>query len=253
MSNKAVKVPTLKSGNDAEAAAKLTELVADAQNGLRRIVALGLFCFEIKAQLKHGKFKPWLAVNCKETSYRSLAAYMQLTAGVLQKCGTSAKAYMAKVQPLHFSHSGELLLLADAKVPEEVKPLKDKICSIIDGKSQAQLFLDFKQADEDEETDQVKGKRGNLKSTGREPKQASPEQLLAAQQKIARENIEAAIDALGCVKGEIAVLPPKTKEDRLLLTTYLAALEQQTKAVSLMLNKSDDPKTAQKIEELFKA
>ncbi len=250
--SKVATVPKLNGGGDSEAAKYITNLYAEAQQGLRKVVAVGLACFEIKGQLKHGKFKPWLAANCPGISYRSLAAYMQLTKNVLGVCGfKTLAAYFKSADALHISHSGELLSLPEGEVPEAAKPLREKICAVIDGKSQAQLFLEFKQSEDGD--DGPKKKLGNLKSKGRTPKAASPEQLLEAQRKIARENIEAAIDALGDVKGEIAVLPPKDKEDRLLLTTYLAALEQQTKAVSLLLNKSDDPKTAQKIEEMFKS
>ncbi|MGH9591706.1 MAG: hypothetical protein ACRD5L_01350, partial [Bryobacteraceae bacterium] len=42
-----------------------------------------------------------------------------------------------------------------------VKPLREKICALIDGKTQRQLFLEFKQADEDSD----KPKRGRLKGS----------------------------------------------------------------------------------------
>ena len=38
----------LKSGNDAAAAKQLNKLFTEAQNGMRRVVALGLFAWEIK-------------------------------------------------------------------------------------------------------------------------------------------------------------------------------------------------------------
>jgi hypothetical protein len=188
MSTKLIKVPKLKTGNDKEVAAQLKTLVSEAQIGLRRVVALGLFCFDIKSQLPHGQFQPWLKEHCEDLSLRSLKAYMQLTAGVLKKCGTSVKGFLAKGQSLPFSHSGEILLLPDNKVPDAAKPLRDKICSLIDGKSQSQLFFEFKQADEDS----AKPKRGRLKGQGG----ASKEQRLAAQMadekaRIAKDELDA--------------------------------------------------------------
>lgn len=164
MSNKVAKIPKLKDGTDEQTSARLKEMVAEAQNGLRRVVALGLFCFEIKSKLKHGQFQPWLQTNCPDISLRSLKSYMQLTAGVLQKCKINLKAFLAKGQSLPISHSGEILSLPDAKVPEEAKPIREKICSIIDGKSQSQLFFEFKQADEDD--DKLQPKRGRKKGQG---------------------------------------------------------------------------------------
>ena len=56
---------TLKGGNDALAAKQLNKLFTEAQNGMRRVIALGLFAWEIKeGQLKHGEFGAWLAEHC---------------------------------------------------------------------------------------------------------------------------------------------------------------------------------------------
>ena len=57
-------IPKLKSGHDSVAARSLLKLYTDAQNGMRKIVALGLAAWEIKeSQLKHGEWGPWLAAN----------------------------------------------------------------------------------------------------------------------------------------------------------------------------------------------
>jgi hypothetical protein len=171
--------PKLKSGGDAEVASHLKSLCDEARNGLRRVVALGLFCFKIKADLPHGQFQPWLDQHCPDISYRSLASYMQLTDGVLKKCGVS------KVQSLHFCHGGEFLLLPDAKVPDEARPLRKKIFEIIDGKTAHQLMLDFKQSDEDEDGNQ-KSRRGRLKGC----KGTTKEQRQRAREREEQERIE---------------------------------------------------------------
>ncbi len=184
MSKTLTRIPTLKVGTDAAAAKYLTEAYGEAQNGLRKVIAVGLCCFSIKKQLPHGQFQNWLEANCPGLSYRSLAAYMQLTKNVLEKCGfRTLGAYFKSAEPLHFSHGGEILLLPDAGFPEAGKPIREKICAVIDGKTQSQLFLEFKQVDEDGE----KPKRGRLKGQGG----ATREQRAAAKDAEDRAEIEA--------------------------------------------------------------
>lgn len=185
---KLTKIPKLKSGDDAEAAQRLKGLVSEAQNGLRRVVALGLYCYEIKAGLAHGQFQKWLKAHCPDVSLRSLQAFMQLTAGVLSKCKISVKGVLANAQSLRFSHSGQLLTLPDSQIPDSARPLREKICSLIDGKTQSQLFLEFKQFKEDD--DDLKPKRGRRKGEGG----ASKAQRDAA--KLADEKAQIAADEL---------------------------------------------------------
>ena len=168
----------LKGGNDALAAKQLNKLFAEAQTGMRRIVALGLFAWEIKErQLKHGEFGTWLADHCpklatvnedgKPRPSRALQGYMELTKNVLESVGfDTIEKYLDEAEKFSgskaLSHGG-FLLIADKKVPDEVKPLREKICNLVDGKTQRSLFLEFKQADDEEN----KPKRGRLKgSTG---------------------------------------------------------------------------------------
>lgn len=180
MPNKSLqRVPSLKSGKNAEAAAKLRELVTDARNGVRRIVALGLFCMHMKTELPHGQFARWLEAHCADISYRSLRAYMQLAEGVLKKCG------IPNWQSLPICHGGEILLLPKAKVPKESLPLREKIFALIDGKSAHQLMLDFKQSDEDEDGN-LKPKRGRTKGC----KGTTKEQRQAAREREERERID---------------------------------------------------------------
>lgn len=146
----------------AREAKTLTALFEDAQNGMRRMVALGLYAHEIKSQLKHGQFGPWLAEHApglsREFEGRALASmtltrYMQLASGVLECTGYKLAEYLekTKITQCDLSHGGEILLLAEGEVPESSRPMREKICELIDGKTQRQLFAEFKTADEDEE------------------------------------------------------------------------------------------------------
>lgn len=153
----------LSSPGAAEAKA-LSAMFDDAQSGMRRVVALGLFAHEIKARLKHGQFGLWLAEHApklsKEVDGRWLAssqltAYMGLASGVLESCEVKLKEYLglaadlAKIRSSDLCHGGEILLLPEGRVPEEAREFRDKICELVDGKTQRQLFAEFKTADDD--------------------------------------------------------------------------------------------------------
>lgn len=188
----------LKGGDDVATAKQLTKLFADAQTGMRRVIALGLFAWQVKeTQLKHGEFGTWLAQHCpklatvdsvtgKARASRALSGYMELTKGVLEGVGfPTIGKYLteaAKFSDVKALSHGGFLLLADKKVPEAVKPLRDKICQLVDGKTQRQLFLEFKQADDDED---AKPKRGRLKgSTGLTKEQREKAAARAEQERL---------------------------------------------------------------------
>ena len=187
----------LKSGNDAAAAKQLNKLFTEAQNGMRRVVALGLFAWEIKeGQLKHGEFGPWLGENCpklatvdsvtgKAKPSRALQGYMELTKNVLESCGcpTIGKYLETVAKCANDAHlkPGQFLLIADKKVPETLAPMREKIFELVDGKTQRALFMEFKQADEDG----GKPKHGRLKGQGG----ATKEQRVAAEERERQERI----------------------------------------------------------------
>lgn len=159
---------TVRTGDDAEIAERFKSLYTDAQNGLRRVVSFGIFAWQVKLHhLKHGQFIKWCKQHFPDTSYRSVNAHMVLAESAMRHAGIKSLRNFIKNQmcsTLHISHCGEFLLLSDAKVPDALKPVRDKVFNIIDGKSQRQLFAEFKQADDDD--DSPKPKRGRLKGQG---------------------------------------------------------------------------------------
>lgn len=187
---KLAKIPSLKSGNDAVAAKDLSHKFSEAQHGMRLVITCGLAAWEIKHGLKHGQWGQWLANHapdlCRPHSKTgflqptdALSSYMSTTASVLKTLGFTIKKYFNHIQIPGMSgicHGGEFLLLPDAKLPEAAKPLRDKICALIDGKTHRQLCMEFNQVEEDA-TGAIKPKRGRLKGHGG----ASKEQRAAAQ------------------------------------------------------------------------
>ncbi len=152
----------------------LRALYKDAQTGLRRVVAFGLYCFNVKAALPHGQFLPWLKTHCPDIAPRTVSSYTQLTSNVLDACGIKVADYLQIGSTLPICRNGKFLLMAEKKVPEAVKSLREKICSLVDGKSQRQLLLEFTQVDEDNQP-----KRGQLKGS----KGLTKEQRLNARQR----------------------------------------------------------------------
>ena len=205
------KIPTLKTGNDAEVAARFVELFKDAQTGLRRVVAFGLYAWHVKLNcLRHSQFLPWTEGIGQQhgISYRSVNSHMNLTKSVLGACGVkSLKPFMANWQSqicsaLHISRCGDLLLLPIAEIPKQFQPLREKICSLIDGKSARQLFFEFKQADEDGEVKhgRNKGCKGTSKAqrdAAKAAEEAGRRKALAHDSKAFRLWIDKYCDATG--------------------------------------------------------
>lgn len=141
----------------------LRALYKDAQTGLRRVVAFGLYCFQVKAAMPHGQFMNWMAKELPEISGRSARAHMGMTANVLEACGVKVSEYLQIGSALPICRNGKFLLMPEKKVPEAVKPLRDKICALVDGKTQRQLQLEFTQVEDDGE--ELRSKRGRLKGS----------------------------------------------------------------------------------------
>ena len=186
------RTPSLSNGHDAATAKELLKRYTDAQTGMRRVVAFGLLAWEVKeTKLKHGEWGPWLAAHApalcrtdaatgKPKSSHALDTYMSLTKGVLESLGFTVSKYLNHISNSPeggICHNGKYLLLADKTLPAEARALKARICELVDGKTQRQLFLDFKQA-EDDGSGGLRAKHGRLKGQGG----ASKEQREAAQQ-----------------------------------------------------------------------
>ncbi len=187
MKNALVKIPKLKSGHDDAVAAKLNEMIQDASDGLRRIVMVGFFLERIAADLKHSEFKPWVEAHCAGVHRASVFRWRLIARNVMEAVKLSKVALCDFSTPVH-----EMLALPEGKVPKEQKELREKIDDLIAGKSARQLFLEFKQAEEDEDGS-LKKKHGRLKGQGgasaaqRAAAKAAEEEALTTEANISAE------------------------------------------------------------------
>jgi hypothetical protein len=115
-------------------------------NSTKKAVWLGLFLNEIKRRGKkdksipHGGFGPWIKQNLPDIHWDTVCTYMRLGREVCEK---------GKFQISDFPE------FANGELPPQALKL-------IEGKTQNQLFLEFKQVDED---DPSRAKRGRLKGS----------------------------------------------------------------------------------------
>ena len=152
--------PKLSAGDDSIAAQNLIRLYSQSPTDLRKIVALGLAAWEIKeARLKYGEWGLWLVVHAPDLvrldsitgrprAGNRLIAHMDLAKAVLARAGfSSIQKYLKEVAKFPNSgicDGGNFLLLRENEVPAEVLPLRRKICALVDGKTQRQLFCPAK-------------------------------------------------------------------------------------------------------------
>lgn len=121
----------------------------------KRAVWLGLFLLNIKQRGKedksipHGFFKDWCKANVPEISFTQLNVYMLLARGVCEKGKFEISNFDA------FQKNGNRFF-----VPGELPP---PILKLVEGKTQNQLLLDFKQVEED--GDELRVKHGRLKGS----------------------------------------------------------------------------------------
>lgn len=126
--------PRLRDGNDVMAAERLRELVAGARDGVRRIIAAGLYVEKLARELPHGQLSRWLEAYCPEVTSRSVRGWRALAMDILKAIGADWK------QCFHFEVPLELALLNPSlDVPETVKDTARKIDVLISNKSAREL------------------------------------------------------------------------------------------------------------------
>jgi len=115
----------------------------------KRAVWMGLFLNHIKQRGKedesipHGQFVKWLKANVPDLDQTTISTYMRLANGICEKGKFQIRDFPS------FAKTGAL---------------PPGITDMIEGKTQQQLFLEFKQAD-DEDPENPKSKRGHNKGS----------------------------------------------------------------------------------------
>lgn len=220
---KKLKPISLRSGDPDQVADNFRKLFASAEDAKLRIVAFGIYAHHVKLNLlKHGQFGPWVEETLKGNgsgsagSYRTVREHMQFAESTLQAAGVKAlKPLLAKWQPLPICHSGEFLMLPEAKVPAEAKPIREKILTVLEGKTKKQLFHEWKQAEEDA-SGNVRPKRGNLSGKGctkedRERAALAEEEARVTELNLASEDTEKWLLLIAGPKGFPCLTPERQK------------------------------------------
>jgi hypothetical protein len=132
----------------------------------KRAVWMGMFLNHIKTRGKedksipHGQFRNWLAANVPALSNETLATYMRLATGVCEKGKFQISDFLT------FAKNGQL--------PPE-------LAKLVEGKTQQQLFLEFKQVDDDD-LENPNAKRGHNKGSKGLTKEMREKAKLRAEQ-----------------------------------------------------------------------
>jgi hypothetical protein len=138
----------------AEAATMLQQNFAKVHasfcDATKRAVWLGLFLGYIKERgradksIPHGRFGTWMEANVSEVSWNLANRYMAIGRGVAEK---------GKFQIVHFAQFAQ-----SGNLP-------DPVLALIEGKTQQQLFLEFKQVEQGPDGE-FHVKHGRLKGQG---------------------------------------------------------------------------------------
>ncbi len=165
------KAPRLQKGDDKQVAAELGRLVRDAQDGTRRILICGLFIETIVANLKHGELGPWIDAHEAEIGAKraSVFGWRDFSAEVMKQVGLQKSNALDFSLPLH-----EALALPPAKVPEDVREVREKIDELIAGKSVRQLQFQFRECEAIGD-ELVRTGRGGDRTASRGPRRSKAE------------------------------------------------------------------------------
>lgn len=212
----------------AEAAQLLTEnfgaIHAAFTDATKRAVWMGMFLNHIKAKGKedgsipHGEFMPWLEKNVPDVPGRTARTYMKLADGVCEK---------NQIQIGQFSQF--------AGLPGHLPP---KIEKAIEGQTQQQLFLSFKNVDEN----------GDPLKAGCAPGKAR-KLTLAEQAEAERACVQESMH--GVIRALEAMGPSFTLATDLDLEAFNGVLMRHTKAINEWLRQPKNRRDPHAIAILF--
>ena len=184
-------VPSVKGIDDKRVAEVLTLLHDSGVNATKVIFDTGLYCYFVQDNLPSCQFGRWLMANAPQRMWRldakgnpkassSLSWQMAFTRKMIESCKTSIEKVLSQIpNSWEFGKNGKFLVLTGG-IPKPLLQLHDECANKVEGKTAHQLFLEFKQADED-----GKPKLGRRKGEGGNSKEAlEKHRLLTEKEKI---------------------------------------------------------------------
>lgn len=178
----------------------------------KKAVWLGMFLNFVKQRGKedksipHGEFLPWLEKNYPDAPARTCNTYMALASGVCEKGKFEIRQFSG------FAHCGDL--------PKSVE-------AIVEGKTQSQLFLEFKQTRDGE-----KPSRGRLPGEGGKP--GRPTSNITD---MINFDLKASLSKMGKVDHELGKLGCDfIAQPDDILTAWLSTLERSARCAREWLN-----------------
>ena len=136
--------PSLKVVADAAAAAKLRELIKDADDGLRRVVKCGLYIEWMAAHLPHGALMSWLEAHCPDVAVKTVYRWRSLAKNMMEWAGFKF------VMMTNLADGDQFLTVPIKELPPALRPVREKMEELLDSaKTPKQLFFDmgFKQGE----------------------------------------------------------------------------------------------------------
>lgn len=151
---KPAKIPSLKRGDDAKIAAELNSYIIEAEKAVLAILRCGFFIELIADQLPHGQLGPWVAAHIPNRSWRSVQQWKATAAALGDALGVSLKQRISLELHKH-------IFTPLAELPANIRPIREKLEQMVEGKTYRQLVFDLRQSDESGSP-----KRGNLSGKG---------------------------------------------------------------------------------------
>ncbi len=130
---------------ETESAAQISQAFAEAkgqmETAIRKVLVCGLMMIDQKARCKHGEFGPWLEKHCPEIQWRTAQRWMETSDVVVSISQIRHRVVFASGGEIPLFR---LLSMPASELPAEGVEIQEKVFSLVDGKTQKQLQLAWK-------------------------------------------------------------------------------------------------------------
>jgi hypothetical protein len=211
-----------------------------------KAIWLGLFLEYVKTRgkedgsIKHGEFGPWLEREVPEVPWRTARTYMSLARGVAEKGQFQIGQFSRFAEAANLSF---LQILNAEALPPQLREFKERVDQLVAGKTQQQLFLEFKQTKDGEHP-----ARGRMPGDGGRP--AAPVGDLAALREWQRKE---SIRRMGRTDKELTALDLHwTVQNDDVLHAFLGILDKVSKPMRKWVNTPPERRDLEEIKALWK-